>query len=137
MQKNGVEIDLNFSIKKIVVENGKVKGIITKDDEFVASNCVVVSYPAYLAVNQLFDKEVFEKSFVDKVNRLNKTTSVVEVHFCLSKQIDKRQVVFPVGKDIAARQRGQRGPLLELFLGLNFFLAFLLEPDIYFCRGRR
>jgi phytoene dehydrogenase-like protein len=103
LQKNGVKIELNNSIKKIVVENCKVKGIITKDDEFVASNCVVVSHPAYLAINQLFDKDVFEKSFVDKVNRLNKTTSVVEVHFCLSKQIDTRQVVFPVGKDIAAK----------------------------------
>ena len=41
--------------------------------------------------------------FINKVNRLNKTTSVVEVHFALSKRIDERQVVFPVGNQFTAK----------------------------------
>jgi protoporphyrinogen oxidase len=36
------------------------------------------------------------------VNKLNVTTSVAEVHFALSKKIDERQVVFPVGNDFTA-----------------------------------
>jgi len=40
---------------------------------------------------------------MNKVNRLNKTTSVVEVHFALSKRIDERQVVFPVGNQFTTK----------------------------------
>ena len=90
-------VGLSKPIKKIVVHGGKVRGIINDKGEFFPSNCVVISHPAYLAVNQFFDKGTFNQKFLDRVNRLNKTTSVVEVHFCLDKQIDSRQIVFPVG----------------------------------------
>jgi hypothetical protein len=35
--------------------------------------------------------------------RLNKTTSVTEVHFGLSEKIDKRQIIFPVGGRFTAK----------------------------------
>ena len=99
--KNQCQIDLNVSVKKIIIENSGVVGIIMRNsigkDEFIASNCVVVSYPAYIALNQLFDDGVVDKKFLAKINRLNKKTSVVEVHFALNSKIDTRQVVFPVG----------------------------------------
>ena len=94
---NKGKIHLNSPIKRIVVRNSKVQGIITKDGMFHPSECVVISLPAYQGINQLFDDNVFDQNFVDKVNRLDKTTSVVEVHFALDKKIDTRQVVFPVG----------------------------------------
>lgn len=96
-------IQLSTPIKKIVVAKGCVKGVLTTSDEFCPCNCVVVSNPAYLAINQFFDEGVFDKTFIDSVNRLNKTTSVVEVHFCLSKRVDTRQVVFPVGDGYTAK----------------------------------
>ncbi|MFZ0893085.1 MAG: FAD-dependent oxidoreductase [Candidatus Nitrosopolaris sp.] len=76
--------------------------ILTFDGRFIECNCVVISYPAYLAINQLFDDRIFDRRFINKINRLNKTTSVVEVHFALSKKIDQRQVVFPVGDQFTA-----------------------------------
>ena len=90
------KIHLNSPIKRIVVRNSKVQGIITKDDVFHPSKCVVVSLPAYQGIDQLFDDGVFDQNFIDKVNKLNKTTSVVEVHFALNKKLDSRQIVFPV-----------------------------------------
>ena len=97
------KIILNSAIKKIVIENGQVRGVMTSDGKVLMYDCVVVSYPAYIAVNQLFDDGVFNRRFIDSVNRLNKTTSVVEVHFALSKKIDQRQVVFPVGNQYTAK----------------------------------
>ena len=94
---NNGKIHLNLPIQKIVVKNSKVQGVITKDEVFHPSECVVVSLPAYQGINQLFDKNVFDKKFLDKVNKLDKTTAVVEVHFALNKRIDSRQIVFPVG----------------------------------------
>ena len=96
IESNG-KIETNHSVKKIVIENSKVKGIIENDGTFSPSNCVVVSYPAYMALNQLFEKNVIDRQFVEKINRLDKKTAVVEVHFALNTKIDSRQVVFPVG----------------------------------------
>ena len=97
---NNGKIHLNSPIKKIVVRDSKVQGIITKDGMSHPSECVVISLPAYQGINQLFDDGVFDQKFVDKVNRLDKTAAVVEVHFALDKKIDTRQVVFPVGNFI-------------------------------------
>ena len=95
--RNKGKIHLNSPIKQIIVKNSKVQGVITKDEIFHPSECVVISLPAYQGINQLFDKDVFDQNFVDNVNRLDKTTAVVEVHFALNKKIDSRQIVFPVG----------------------------------------
>ena len=101
--KKGSKINLGIQVKKIEIENDKVKGITLADGQFVSSECVIVTFPSYLAINQLFDDSVFDKNFLESVNRLNQTTSVIEVHFALSKKIDTRQVVFPVGKNYISK----------------------------------
>ncbi len=96
LEKNG-EIYLNKSVKKIIIENSIVTGIITSDNDFIQSDCVIVSYPAYMALNELFEKNIIDDKFVEKINRLDKRTAVVEVHFALNSKLDSRQIVFPVG----------------------------------------
>jgi hypothetical protein len=71
-------------LREVLVENGKIRGLLTLDEECIECDCVIVSYPAYQAINQLFEANIFDNQFISKVNRLNKTTSVVEVHFALS-----------------------------------------------------
>ena len=100
-QKSNISLDK--SVKKILISGGKVTGVILMDGTTIETDCVIISFPAYHAINQLFDEGIFDKDFINKTNKLNKTTSVVEVHFALSKQIDSRQVVFPVGKDYASK----------------------------------
>ena len=94
---NKGEIHLNSTIKKILVKNSRVQGIVTDNGVFHPSECVVISLPAYQGINELFDNGIFHQKFVDKVNTLDKTTAVVEVHFALNKKLDSRQIVFPVG----------------------------------------
>ena len=98
VQENHGIIKTQCAVKKIIVENGKVQGVVTNSDELIRTNCVIVSYPAYLALNQLFEKDVIDSKFIQKINRLDKKTSVVEVHFALNSKLDTRQVVFPVGQ---------------------------------------
>ena len=97
---NKGQLHLQSPIQRIVIKNSKVQGIINSKGEFLSSRCVVISLPAYHAIDQLFEKDVFSKKFVEKINKLDKTTAVVEVHFALNKKIDTRQVVFPVGNYI-------------------------------------
>lgn len=101
--KKNCSLYLQSPIKKIIVKGQQVVGIIDSTQKFIETNCVVVSYPAYHAINQLFDQGVFDKDFVNKINKLNETTAVVEVHFALSKKLDERHVVFPVGSHQTAK----------------------------------
>jgi len=103
IQENNSEINIETPIKKILVKDSCVTGVLLSDGRIIESDCVIVSYPAYHAINQLFDEGVFDDDFIKHTNRLNKTTSVVEVHFALSKQIDTRQVVFPVGDNYTSK----------------------------------
>ena len=102
LEKNG-EIYLNKSVKKIIIENSIVAGIITSDNDFIQSDCVVVSYPAYVALNELFEKNIIDDKFVEKINRLDKKTAVVEVHFALNSKLDSKQIVFPVGDNYTTK----------------------------------
>ena len=103
IQENNSSVNLGVTVKKILVEDAKVTGILLSDGNTIESDCVIISYPAYHAINQLFDEGIFDDDFVKHTNRLNKTTSVVEVHFALSKQLDTRQVVFPVGENYTSK----------------------------------
>ena len=103
IQENNSSVNLGVTVKKILVEDAKVTGVLLSDGNTIESDCVIISYPAYHAINQLFDEGIFNDDFVKHTNRLNKTTSVVEVHFALSKQLDTRQVVFPVGDNYISK----------------------------------
>lgn len=103
VRENNGEISLNKPIKKILIENSTVTGILTSDGDVIQTDCVIISYPAYLALNELFDKNVIDNKFIQKINQLNKTTSVIEVHFALNSKLDSRQVVFPVGSNYVTK----------------------------------
>ena len=103
IQENNSSVNLGVTVKKILVEDAKVTGVLLSDGNTIESDCVIISYPAYHAINQLFDEGIFDDDFIKHTNRLNKTTSVVEVHFALSKQLDTRQVVFPVGENYTSK----------------------------------
>jgi protoporphyrinogen oxidase len=103
IQENSSSVNLGVAVKKILVKDSKVTGVLLSDGNTIESDCVIISYPAYHAINQLFDEGIFDDDFVKHTNRLNKTTSVVEVHFALSKQLDTRQVVFPVGENYTSK----------------------------------
>ena len=99
----GNQIFLNSPIKKILIDDNQVSGFVNHKGEIVKTNCIVISYPAYQALNQLFEKNTFEEKFLQKINQLNDTTAVVEVHFALSKKLDTRQVIFPVGNQYTTK----------------------------------
>ena len=99
------KVILNESVKKILVKDGKVEGITKgRDASTVMADCVIVSYPAYIAIRELFDNNVFNKNFIDNVNRLDKSTSIIETHFGLSEQIEEeRQIIFPTSSNFTTK----------------------------------
>jgi len=94
---NGGKIFLGKSVKQVKIQNTKAEGIILEDGTNVNSDCVVVTNPAYLAIKELFEPNLLDQSLHSMAKRLEKTTSVIEAHFCCSDRLDTRQLVFPVG----------------------------------------
>ena len=57
---NGSDIMLSSAVKKIIIVNGKVNGIITNNDELIETDVCIISVPVYNAINTFFDKGAFE-----------------------------------------------------------------------------
>ena len=102
------KILLNETVKRIIVKDGNIVGVEkTKNSissSIIKGDCVIVSSPAYLAIHDLLDKNILDKNFINNVNRLNKSTSVIETHYALSKNIEKRQqIVFPISSSFTTK----------------------------------
>ena len=106
----GSKILLNETVKRIIVKDCKTVGIeksknsLSSSSSIIKGDCVIVSSPAYLAIRDLLDKNILDKNFINNVNRLNKSTSVIETHYALSKNIEKRQqIVFPISSSFTTK----------------------------------
>ena len=104
----GSKIILNETVKRIIVKDGKAEGIEKSSNSsslsIIKADCIIISSPAYLAIHDFFDENVLDKNFINTVNRLNKSTSVIETHYALSKNIEKkRQIVFPTSSSSTAK----------------------------------
>lgn len=95
--EKGGTVRCGTTASRVHISGGRADGVVISDGSTIAADSVIVSYPAYLAVRQLFEPGVLGADLLKRVARLAKTTSVVEVHFCVSDRIDDKQVVFPVG----------------------------------------
>ena len=96
----GGEIRLSAPVRRVDVSGGRTRGVVDDRGNFVESDCVVVSAPAYQAADLVGREELGERT-VSEMNRLNHATSVVEVHFALDGRLDRRHIVFPVGDGAA------------------------------------
>jgi protoporphyrinogen oxidase len=104
---SGSKIILKETVKRIIVKDGKAEGIEKGKDSsstIIKGDCVIVSSPAYLAIHDLLDKNILDNNFINNVNRLNKSTSVIETHYALSTNIEKRQqIIFPISSSFTTK----------------------------------
>lgn len=100
VQERGGTIRLSEPVKRVEVRGGRARGAVGVRGDVEEADCVVVSAPAYQAVNLVGREELGERA-VSEMNRLNQATSVVEVHYAVDRRLDKRHIVFPVGKGAA------------------------------------
>ena len=95
--EEGGEIETDSGVQQVIVQDSTATGVVINSGKSLNARSVIVSYPAYIALHQLFEPNIIDPKFVAKIDKLNKTTSVVEVHFALRSKLDSRQVIFPVG----------------------------------------
>lgn len=103
VRASGGRIITGTAVQRVVVEGGRAAGVEAADGATIESDCTVVSLPAYEAARRLFGDGDLDAGFRRRVAGLERTTAVVETHFCTSERVDRRQVVFPVGAGRTAR----------------------------------
>lgn len=97
VRESGGTVELGAAVSGVTVSGGATRGVVDASGRPLEADAVVVSYPAYRAVGELFGDGVLGDGVAGHARRLERTTSVVETHFCTSERVDSRQVVFPVG----------------------------------------
>ena len=96
VQEQGGTIRLSEPVKEVEISGGRVRGVIDSQGNVIEADCVVISAPAYQAVNLVGREELGEQT-VSEMNHLNQATSVIEVHYAVDKRLDRRHIIFPVG----------------------------------------
>ncbi|MEW6601229.1 MAG: NAD(P)/FAD-dependent oxidoreductase, partial [Nitrospirota bacterium] len=79
----GGEILFRKNVEKIVVDNGKVKGVIIDKDHFISSGRVVSNCDATNTFIQLVGMEHLPQAFVGKINKLDTSPSAFMVYLGL------------------------------------------------------
>lgn len=97
VKQNGGLINLGQTVKEVKIENGRATAIKIENGDYIQADCIVVTHPAYNAIRELFDINQIPEEMQLLAKKIEKTTSVIEAHFCVSEKIEKRQIVFPVG----------------------------------------
>ncbi len=83
MEEYGGEARFKTSVKKILVENGEIAGVLTDNDEKIEAGYVVYTGDYKKLVSDILGEQYFKPAFVDKVNRANVTESFVAAYLGL------------------------------------------------------
>ena len=83
--KNGVTICKNSKVDHIVIEKGKVLGVLV-GDRFIKADSVVSNSGILNTIYDLAGKDVFPAEFLDKVNTVRVNTSSCQVYIGIKKE---------------------------------------------------
>jgi len=83
VKEHGGKIHLNTLITKVNVENGKVKGLTTKDGTTYDADLVIASGGAREIFLKLFEEEILNEEFKEKINDVPLMDSIFMVHLGL------------------------------------------------------
>jgi len=82
---NGVTICKNSKVNRIVIEAGKVRGVLV-DDRFIEADSVVSNSGILNTIYDLAGKEFFPVEFLDKVKTVRVNTSSCQVYIGIKKE---------------------------------------------------
>lgn len=80
--KNGVDIQMQARVEKILIENGKTEGVVVKGHA-IRSKAVVSNSNLKSTIHKMVGNEHFTKEFVEKADRVRLNTSSCQVYMGL------------------------------------------------------
>jgi phytoene dehydrogenase-like protein len=82
-QKHGVQIKLNATVEKVLVENGKAKGVRLASGETISAKIVVSNAASKLLFTELIDRKDVPAEVVDAARRIKTDSSVFKINLAL------------------------------------------------------
>ncbi|MBU0482340.1 MAG: FAD-dependent oxidoreductase [Proteobacteria bacterium] len=79
LEKNGVTICTNSRVERIIVDNGRVRGVTVGDRE-IETKCVVSNAGILNTVDELAGREAFSAEFLDKIKPVQVNNSSCQVY---------------------------------------------------------
>jgi prolycopene isomerase len=87
-KKSGGELRLSFAVKKIMVQDNKVDGIVSETGEFVKSRYVISNGDARQTFLKLLGKRIIGSDFLCKLSEMSPSLSAFILYLGVDKQIN-------------------------------------------------
>ncbi len=130
----GGELRLKTSVKKILIDNGRVKGVLLENGEEIFSDNVITTIDVQAAMNGLVGLNVIDKAdsaYRKKIEKLTMTPSVFTVNLGLDDGLDLKQYGLDCGLTMLTTGSKSYEKLYNEFLeGRNAFSEKDFHIDI-------
>jgi phytoene dehydrogenase-like protein len=107
MEKEGGKVLTNTTVSKVIVEDGKVRGVELDTGEFISSDIVISNAGIKETINNLVGRVHFEKEFLNGVDHLSYSLSAITLKLALKKPITPYKMVISFGSENAEEYYAQ------------------------------
>jgi phytoene desaturase len=88
LQSRGVPVYLNSTVEKIIIENGRVSGVLVKDQGRVDASAVISTVSGMLTFGSLIDKEHITSAIARRIRQVRLSHRAVSIQFGLANRIE-------------------------------------------------
>lgn len=99
----GAEILTSQAVKRIIIENGKAKGVVTENGDIYEANIVASGADPCITFEKLIEEKELDSSFLRNVRRINYDSASVKVNLTLKELPD---FVACPGTEMGPQHRG-------------------------------
>ena len=122
-QERGGEVRLNAEVEKIVVEEGKVRGVkVTGDDGMITAGTVVTTVDPMVGMRRLVGDEHLGNKYIERLENVVMSTSSINIALGLDDDIDLASMDLDYPYNVVSTGLGTSEKLFDGFLaGDNAF----------------
>lgn len=84
LNKNGVDVKLNAPVEKIILEDGKVRGVVANGETY-HTDSIVSNANLLTTINSFVGEENFSREFIDDVSKVRLNNSSCQVYIGIKK----------------------------------------------------
>jgi phytoene dehydrogenase-like protein len=99
IKKKGGKILTKTTVKKIVIEDGKVNGVELENGESISSDIVISNAGVKDTVNRLVGREHFKNEFLQKIDNLSYSLSAITLKLALKKSLTPYKMIISFGSE--------------------------------------
>jgi len=84
IKENGAEVKFNTLVKEIIIEKGRIKGVVTSNNEKFFAQTVIANANPLDVLGGMLSDEKLKEAYLKKLNSLEKSLSAIQVYLGLN-----------------------------------------------------